>query len=109
MCVEGRGGGYSGDIEYKEFLGAIEEYNFRTLVDRKAGRGDQDALAALQKRSVVHRQRSQDSGAHGSNDDDVGRWREGFGPDDDSFGRWREGISRQRDGVGWWQREQGRG
>ena len=47
--------------------------------------------------------------SHGSNDDDVGRWREGFGPDDDSFGRWREGISRQRDGVGWWQREQGRG
>ena len=42
----------SGDIEYKEFIGAIEAYSFRSMVERKKKSTSGDAIRALQ--SATH-------------------------------------------------------
>jgi hypothetical protein len=38
----------SGDIEYKEFIGAIEAYSFQSMVERKKKSTSGDAIRALQ-------------------------------------------------------------
>lgn len=46
----------SGDIEYKEFIGAVEAYSFRSMVERKKKSTSGDAIRALQS-ATHHRSR----------------------------------------------------